>query len=164
MILQNELESLKNEKRKEIAEKLKEAISYGDLSENSEYQEARDDQAAIEMRISDLEEQLQNYEIVEADHNTAHQLTVNIGNSVVIQKMNGKKPEWDELHFDVVGSTEVDGFSVPLKISGTSPIGRALIGKKEWDIATDDPNNADADKRLPSAPAGSFSYKILKIS
>ena len=97
--LQNELESLKNEKRKEIAEKLKEAISYGDLSENSEYQEARDDQAAIEMRISDLEEQLQNYEIVEADHNTAHQLTVNIGNSVVIQKMNGNKViylVWDQ--------------------------------------------------------------------
>lgn len=116
------------------------------------------------MRISDLEEQLQNYEIIEADHNTKHQLTVNIGNSVVIQKMDGKKKDGEEIHFDIVGSTEVDAFSTPIKISNTSPIGRALIGKKEGDIAMDDPNNADAEQRLTSAPAGSFAYKILKIS
>ena len=83
--LTKELEHLKNEKRVEIAEKLKIAIGYGDLSENSEYQEARDEQAAVELRISELEDQLSNYELISVGSKKSAKKEVNIGSSVTIE-------------------------------------------------------------------------------
>ena len=83
--LTKELEHLKNEKRVEIAEKLKIAIGYGDLSENSEYQEARDEQAAVELRISELEDQLSNYELISVGSKKSAKKEVKIGSSVTIE-------------------------------------------------------------------------------
>jgi transcription elongation factor GreA len=88
--LKNELEPLKTVKRVEIAEKLKEAISFGDLSENSEYEDARNEQAQVELRISDIEEDLKNVEIIQesSDHDK-----VNMGSLVVIEDQENKESE-----------------------------------------------------------------------
>jgi len=146
--LQAELTNLKEVKRVEIAEKLKVAISYGDLSENSEYQEARDDQSNIEMRITEVEEQLNNHEIIKADHNTKKKLKANIGNDVTLEvERDGKK---EKVVYHIVGTTESDIFSN--KISNETPIGAALIGKSTGDTIEGE------------SPAGKFSYKVIKVA
>lgn len=89
--LQSELENLQNVTRVEIAEKLKVAIAYGDLSENSEYQSARDEQAAIEMRISEIEEILENYEILDIDKKAKKNNTVTIGSTFTLDIDGTKK-------------------------------------------------------------------------
>lgn len=120
--LKEELEYLKDTRRKQVAERLKEAISYGDLSENSEYQEAKEEQAFLEGKINDLEKQVQNAQVVkdsEIKKNTVH-----IGSTVRLS-CEGK----DLGMFIVVGATEADPFNN--KVSNESPVGAALLGKKK---------------------------------
>lgn len=123
--LQQELEYLKTVKRVEIAEKLKEAISFWDLSENSEYEDARNEQAQVEVRISDLESQLKEVEIIEEWAEWWER--VSIGSLVEIQNLETKEKE----NLKIVGSTEADIFSNPKMISNESPIGSSLLWKKE---------------------------------
>ena len=124
--LEDELEYLRSVKRKEITEKIKVALSYGDLSENSEYDEAKNDQAFVEGRIALLENKLNNAEIL--DENELPKDVVTIGAFVKV-----KDYEFDEeIEFHIVGSAEAD--PVDYKISNESPVGEALIGKKVGDI------------------------------
>ena len=136
----NELDYLKTTKRKEIADKLEYAKSLGDLSENAEYQEAREDQANIEKRIMDLETILQNTEVVEKHHSEK----VEVGSVVVVQKKGGEKTK-----YQIVGSEEAD--SNCGKISNSSPIGEALTGKKKNDTISF------------QSPGGKVEYTIIDI-
>ena len=127
--LQAELRILREEKRVEIADKLKEAISYGDLSENAEYQAARDDQAQMELRIAELEEMLKPgaYEIIDEKRKKTG---INVGSVVTLEETEKK----ETITYTIVGSQEasiLDG-----KISNESPIGRSLIGKNTGDHGT----------------------------
>ena len=117
--LEHELEHLKLEKRKEVVERIKIARSFGDLSENSEYDAAKDEQAFVEARISQLEVMVRNAVIIEDDESTD---LVKIGKSVTFQEL----PDGDEETYMIVGSAESD----PLdgKISNDSPMARSLIG------------------------------------
>ena len=142
--LQEELETLKTEGRADIAEKIKVARGYGDLSENSEYDEAKNEQAKIEARIVEIEAMLKNVEIIEDVKGKAK--TVVIGVTVkVLDREYG-----DDSEYRVVGSTEADPRSG--KISDESPVGRALLGKKL------------GDEVIVEAPGGEFKIKILEIS
>ena len=141
--LEDELENLKVVRRKEVSQKIKEAREQGDLSENAEYDAAKDEQRDIEARIEELEKILKNAEVVveeEADLDK-----VSIGCSVKILDC-----EFDEeLEYKIVGSTEAN--SVKGKISNESPVGKALLGKQVGDTVT------------VETPAGEFSYKVLSI-
>lgn len=141
--LEDELENLKVVRRKEVSQKIKEAREQGDLSENAEYDAAKDEQRDIEARIEELEKILKNAEVVveeEADLDK-----VSIGCSVKILDC-----EFDEeLEYKIVGSTEVN--SLKGKISNESPVGKALLGKQVGDTVT------------VETPAGEFSYKVLSI-
>lgn len=142
--LQEELESLKTEGRADIAEKIKIARGYGDLSENSEYDEAKNEQAKLEARIVEIEAMLKNVEIIEDIKGKAK--TVVIG--VKVKVMDEEYGEEEE--YRVVGSTEAN--SREGKISDESPMGKALLGKKIGDEVT------------VEAPGGEFKVKILEIS
>ena len=142
--LQEELETLKTEGRADIAEKIKIARGYGDLSENSEYDEAKNEQAKLEARIVEIEAMLKNVEIIEDIKGKAK--TVVIGVKVkVIDEEYGEEEE-----YRVVGSTEAN--SREGKISDESPMGKALLGKKIGDEVT------------VEAPGGEFKVKIFEIS
>lgn len=125
--LVDELDYLKTTRRQEVKEMLKEARAFGDLSENSEYDEARDQQAKVESRISELEYLIKNA-IVMSDDELSKNI-VSIGSTVTIKYADGK-----EITYDIVGSNEV----APLerKISDLSPIGKAVIGHKSGDSVT----------------------------
>ncbi|MCT4592018.1 MAG: transcription elongation factor GreA [Candidatus Gracilibacteria bacterium] len=143
--LRDELEYLKDTKRDEVAKRLQEAISYGDLSENSEYEEAKNEQAFCEGRIVELEKMIKNAEII--DEKKAHKAkTVRIGTTVVIENLT-KTEEIAE--YTIVGSTEADPFAA--RISNESPIGKSLLGKKKGDIAE------------VKAPGGDFEFKIVDL-
>ena len=141
--LEDELENLKVVRRKEVSQKIKEAREQGDLSENAEYDAAKDEQRDIEARIEELEKILKNAEVVveeEADLDK-----VSIGCSVKILDC-----EFDEeLEYKIVGSTEAN--SLKGKISNESPVGKALLSKQVGDTVT------------VETPAGEFSYKVLSI-
>ena len=141
--LEDELENLQVVRRKEVSQKIKEAREQGDLSENAEYDAAKDEQRDIEARIEELEKILKNAEVVveeEADLDK-----VSIGCSVKILDC-----EFDEeLEYKIVGSTEAN--SLKGKISNESPVGKALLGKQVGDTVT------------VETPAGEFSYKVLSI-
>ena len=125
--LEEELEMLKTVRRKEVSEKIRVARSYGDLSENSEYDEAKNEQAIVEARIADLEVMLKN--IVILDESELVKDTISLGSTV---KVYDEEFE-EELEYIIVGSTEAD---LDLgKISDESPVGKALIGKKVGDVA-----------------------------
>ncbi len=143
--LQEELNYLKDTKRVEIAEKLKEAISFWDLSENSEYEDARNEQAQVEKRIIDLEEQLKNVALI--DESKKDENKVKIGAIVTITELEKKETE----NFKIVWTTEADILASTPKISNESPIGKALIWKKKW------------DKIKVKTPGGMFEYKIEEI-
>jgi len=148
--LQKELEYLKTEKRLEIAEKLKEAISFWDLSENSEYEDARNEQAQVELRILEIDEQLKHVELVKEDKGSKKVNKINIGSKWTILKVwdgNDKKED-----FVLVGSTESDILSNPQKIGNESPIWTAIIWKKKGDTVK------------VKTPAGKLEYKILSIN
>ena len=124
--LEDELENLKVVKRKEVAAKIKEAREQGDLSENAEYDAAKDEQRDIEARIEELEKILKNAEIVVEDDVDLEK--INIGCTVDVYDREFE----EEMEFKIVGSTEAN--SLAGKISNESPVGRALIGKKVGDV------------------------------
>lgn len=142
--LEQELEDLKTNKRKEIAEKIKVALSFGDLSENSEYDEAKNEQAMVESRIIQLENMLKNAKVLDEDDLNTD--AVNIGSKVKVYDFMYQ----EEMEYSLVGSTEAD----PLenKISDESPLGRALLGKKTGDTVEVD------------APMGLMTYRVVSIS
>lgn len=141
---QKELDYLKIEKRTEIEQAIKEAKEQGDLSENSEYDAARDEQAKVENRIRELEYTLKNCEIL--DEKELSYDKVSIGVKVKIKdKKSGK-----EMSFDIVGTTEADISKG--KISDESPLGKALMGKKVGEEVSVD------------APRGEIKYTVLEIS
>ncbi len=144
--LKSELQILKNDKRKEVAERLKEAISYGDLSENSEYEEAKNEQAFVEGRIVELEKMIKNAEVIDQKKAQSGK-SVQIGTTVTIKNLTKKEEPVEE--FMIVGSTETD----PLKarLSNESPIGKAVLGKKKGDRFT------------IIAPAGQFEFELLDL-
>lgn len=134
-----ELQELKSVKRKEIAESLEYAKSLGDLSENAEYHDARDEQATVEDRIIKLESILKNTVIISGNHSG----TVSVGSVVTVEK-DGKKIE-----YTIVGSEESDVISN--KISMKSPFGQAVLGKKKGEEFTFD------------APSGKLLYKVTDV-
>jgi transcription elongation factor GreA len=142
--LQDELELLKTVKRKEVAKRLEEAISYGDLSENSEYEEAKNEQAFVEGRILELEEMIKNAEVIST---SKHGKVIELGSTVVIKRTKPREGEDEE--FTIVGSTEADPLNH--RISNESPIGAALLDHKQGD---------QVEVRVP---AGKVSYKIKKL-
>ena len=142
--LKEELELLKTEGRADIAEKIKVARGYGDLSENSEYDEAKNEQAKIEARIVEIEAMLKNVEIIEDVKGKAK--SVIIGVKVKVQDCE----YGDEDEYRVVGSTEADPRAG--LISDESPVGKALLGKKL------------GDEVVVEAPGGEFKLKIIEIS
>ena len=141
--LKSELETLKTQGRADIAEKIKIARGYGDLSENSEYDEAKNEQAKIEARIAEIEAMLKNVEIIENVKGDSK--TVVIGVNVKALDMEFE----EECEYRVVGSTEADPMNG--KISDESPLGKALLGKKI------------GDEVIVDAPAGELRFKILEI-
>ena len=142
--LKEELEHLKSVKRKEVAERIKEAISYGDLSENSEYEEAKNEQAFVEGRIMELEDKVKHAKIIAENHKTK---SVQMGSTVHLKNVTKGKDELET--YAIVGSTEADPFTN--KISNESPVGSALLDKQK------------GDKIKVIVPAGSMEYVIMKI-
>ena len=141
--LEKELDYLKTEKRTEIAERIKVALGFGDLSENSEYDEAKNAQASNEIKIAELENKLRYARII--DESEIDTKTVQVGNKVKILDM-----EYDEeLEYTIVGSTEVDLSQG--KISNESPIGSALLGAKKNQVVE------------AQTPGGVAKYKVLAI-
>ena len=141
--LKDELSFLKDVKRKEVVEAIRVALSFGDLSENSEYDEAKNEQAKVEGRIAELEEMLLNVTVI--DDSQVNTSEVNVGATVKVWDES-----WDEeVEYAIVGSTEAD----PLmnKISDQSPIGMALIGAKVGDTVE------------AETPGGTVKLKILSI-
>ena len=138
--LQDELRVLKDERRKEVIERIQEAVSHGDLSENADYAQAKEEQAFIEGRIQELEEMIKNAEIIarNSDHNF-----VSVGSTVDL-KTNGR-----EVVYTIVGSNEANPASG--KISNESLVGRALLGAKV------------GGKVKIQTPAGEAEYEVLKI-
>lgn len=141
---EEELEHLKVVTRKEIAQKIKEARAQGDLSENAEYDAAKDEQRDVEARIEELEKILKNAEVVVEEEVDLDK--INIGCKVRILDL-----EFDEeLTYKIVGSTEAN--SLKGKISNESPVGKALIGAQKDDVVT------------VETPGGELKYKVLEIT
>jgi len=143
--LQEELKFLSNECRKKIAERLEYAKSLGDLSENAEYQQAKDDQTANEMRVAELGDILQRAEIIQKSSADV----VKVGIKVVAKKSEAKAEKSGVCEFLIVGPEEADPMAN--KISHESPIGRALLGKKKGEEVN------------VFTPKGAVYYKILDI-
>ena len=142
--LEKQLEELKTTVRYEIAERIKVALGFGDLSENSEYDEAKNAQAENEMKIAELEEKIKYAKII--DDSEVDLKVVQVGNKVKLLDVEFN----EEVEYTIVGSTEVD--LANNKISNESPMGQALIGKKK------------GQEIVVQAPAGYIKYKILSIS
>ena len=142
--LEKELEYLRTEKRAEVAERIKVALGFGDLSENSEYDEAKTAQAENETKIADLENKIRYAKII--DESEIDTKTVQVGNVVKVFDMEFEEEET----YTIVGSTEVD--LSQNKISNESPIGMALLGAKKNQIVE------------VNAPAGIIKYKVLSIT
>ena len=140
---EDELQDLKVNRRREVAQKIKEAREQGDLSENAEYDAAKDEQRDIELRIEELEKLLKNAEVVDEDEVDLDKIS--IGCKVKVYDVDFD----EEMEFKIVGSTEAN--SLKGKISNESPVGKALLGKKVGDTVT------------VETPAGEFSYKVLSI-
>lgn len=141
---ERELEYLKTEKRKEISEKIKVALGFGDLSENAEYDEAKNEQAEVELKIVRLEKMLKNAKIIDNDDVSTD--VVSMGIKVRILDIDMEEEET----YSIVGSEEAD--PMENKISDESPMGKAILGAKVGDIVS------------VEAPNGAFEVKILEIS
>jgi len=141
--MEEELEYLKSVKRREIAARIKQAIDFGDISENSEYDEAKNEQAFVEGRIALLEEKLRNVKLIdEVDISTD---VVGIGSKIKLQDL-----DTDEVfEYTIVGSAEAD--PIRNKISNESPVGKALLGKNKGSVVE------------IAVPVGTIRYKILDI-
>ncbi|MCM1335538.1 MAG: transcription elongation factor GreA [Bacteroides sp.] len=141
--LEDELEELKTVKRRDIADKIKVALSFGDLSENSEYDEAKNEQGIVEARIAEIEATLMNVKLIDTDSlSTEH---VQVGNRVTVKDLS----ENEILVLHIVGSKEVD--MKRGKISDESPIGKALLGHQKGDLV-------DVE-----APVGILKFEIIDI-
>lgn len=143
--LQKELDYLRNEKRREVAERLKEARSYGDLSENSEYDDARNEQAFVEGRITMLENTLRNAVVLEDEVEQGAAGVVRLGSTVVLKDLE----YGDLLEYTIVGTVEADPSKN--KISNESPVGKAIMGKTKGTVVEVD------------APVGSIQYEIVDV-
>ena len=142
--IDNELEMLKTKTRKEVAERIKHALEFGDISENAEYDEAKKEQAQLEERIVKLEGILRNAKVI--DENAVRTDIVDVGSKVKVKDL-----EYDEeMEYTIVGSAEADPFEG--RISNASPLGQSLLGKKQGDII---------DVRVPD---GTIQYEILSIN
>ena len=140
--LKQELEHLQTEKRREVAERIKEAREFGDISENSEYDDAKNEQAMLEQRIAQLEERLRSATVIDASDLSTDQ--VRVGSEVHVKDDKGKSQK-----FTIVGVTEA---KPPERLSNESPVGKALLGHKKGDTV---------EVALPSG--GKRSLKITKI-
>ena len=140
---EDELHELKVVKRKEVAQKIKEAREQGDLSENAEYDAAKDEQRDIEARIEELEKILKNAEVVVEDEVDINVISIGCKIKILDMEFN------EELEYKIVGSTEAN--SLKGKISNESPVGKALIGKKKGDVAE------------VETQVGVLKYKVLEI-
>ena len=138
-----EYEDLVTVKRKEVAERIKEAIAYGDISENSEYDSAKNEQAELEERVMKLENMMRNAKIL--DHNEISDDAVNVGLRIKIKEIS----TGEVMDYTIVGSTEADPFEG--KISNESEVGKQLIGKKI------------GEKVDVNVPDGVVSYEVLEI-
>ena len=138
-----ELDKLVTVRRKEVAERIKEAISYGDISENSEYDSAKNEQAELEDRINKLENMIRKAKII--DDSEISRDRVSVGLKVKVREKDGG----EETEYSIVGSTEADPFEG--KISNESALGAALLGKKK------------GDEIEIQVPDGTFFYEILDI-
>lgn len=138
--LNDELKHLVNDKRKEVIERIREAVAHGDLSENADYAQAREEQSFIEGRIEEIEDMIKNAEIISTSqkHNT-----VSIGSTIKV------KVDGEEKQYTIVGSNEAN--PVEGKISNESLVGRALLGKRA------------GDKTMVQTPAGEKEYEIVSI-
>lgn len=141
--IKEELELFKTKRRQEVAARLKEAIAQGDLSENAEYDAAKEEQAFVESRIVTLENMVRNAKIIDQDIQNKN--FVSVGAKVTIQEL----PDGEEETYTIVGSAESDPISG--KISNESPIGAELIGKRE------------GEKVKVPAPSGTLEFKIVSI-
>ena len=142
--LEDELQELKVVRRKDVAEKIKEAREQGDLSENAEYDAAKDEQRDIEARIEEIEKILKNAEVADDDFEKLG--TINLGCTVVVYDCEFE----EEMEFKLVGSTEAK--SLENKISNEAPLGRAMIGKKAGDVVE------------VETPNGMLKYEIRKVT
>ncbi|HIR03526.1 MAG: transcription elongation factor GreA [Acutalibacteraceae bacterium] len=141
--LEDELDFLKTVRRKEIAEKIKVALSFGDLSENSEYDEAKNEQAMVESRIVTIEAMLKNVKLI--DENEINTEIIHVGSRAKVKNLSSDR----ESTYKIVGSNEAN----PLegRISDESPVGKALLGKKP------------GDKITVETPGGTIVYEVLEI-
>ena len=139
--LREELEQMVSVRRSEIATRIHDAKEHGDLTENAEYEDAKNEQAFVEGRIQALESMIKNAVLIDENHSTDH---VQIGSTVVLQSEDG--PET----YTIVGSAEASPREG--RISNESPVGRALLGRRK------------GDKVVVSVPAGDFTYTIVSIS
>lgn len=142
--LENELDSLKSVKRKEVAERIKQALAFGDISENSEYDQAKNEQAQLEERIVKLENILRNAKLIDEEEIPTD--VVGVGSRVVVADLEYD----DEMEYIIVGSAEADPYNG--KISNESPVGSALLGRKSGE---------EVDVQVPD---GIIKYKILSIA
>lgn len=141
--LEDELENLKSVKRREVAERIKVAIGYGDISENSEYEDAKNEQAFIEGRIITLEKMLRNARIINSDEINTD--AVSIGATVIVEDLEFG----DTTEYTIVGTAESDPSQN--KISNESPVGKAILGKQRGTVVD------------VNVPAGVIQYKIVEI-
>ena len=146
--LEDELTELRSVKRKEIAEKIKVALSFGDLSENSEYDEAKNEQAIIEARIADIEVMLKNVKVI--DENELSNENIHIGSKVEVRVTNPTTGNNSVANYKIVGSNEADPLSG--NISDESLVGKSLLG------------HSIGDKIEIEVPAGVMEYEVLTIS
>lgn len=142
--LKDELEYLITEKRKEVVEKIKVAREHGDLSENSEYDAAKEEQAFVESRIQQIEKMIRNAKLIEAEHTDSD--TVTVGKKVIFKEL----PDGDQEEYTIVGTTEAD----PLqgKISNDSPMAKGLLGKKAGDTV------------VIQTPGGDMKVEIVEVT
>ena len=145
--LEEELDNLRTVVRKEVAEKIKVARGYGDLSENAEYDAAKEEQGIVEAKIADLEATLKLARIIDDEDLSTD--TVSIGMRVTVQEEGEDETET----YDITGSTEADMYAEPPCISDESPVGSALIGHKAGDAV---------DVTLPNG--ATIAYKVVSVS
>ena len=140
--LKDEIEYLSGDKRREVAERIKEAREFGDISENSEYDDAKNEQAMLEARIASLEDKLRSASVIDASE--LDNDVVRVGSQVHVKDEDGKSHT-----YTIVGSTEADPAN--RRLSNESPVGKALLGHKKGDVVS------------VSAPRGEIKLKITKI-
>jgi transcription elongation factor GreA len=144
--LEKELEHLKTVARRQVAENIKQALEFGDISENSEYDDAKNEQAFIEGRIATIEKMLRNARVIDETENTKHKDIVTLGSKIRLKDLE----TGDEHDYVLVGSAEAD--PAHDRISNEAPVGRAILGKKVGTTVE------------VAVPAGVIQYKILEVS